>query len=177
MKKINFLIAMTALTIMLVISSCSTMIKVADPCSGKKYFTDKEYYRARFMGTSVLEDVALKAAKNNSRQELASIMKIHVQKVGEDYLKQKFNKLDENVAKDFQEMIISVVDEMVYDSYSICEEALQDRKTKSYKYYVVLETPKSIYTTKLAEEMQKDNNLRFDYDKKLFEEVFKKYID
>ncbi len=177
MKSLKSLFGIAVLSLLLLSTSCQTQKKVKSPCTSRKYLTDSEYYRARDIGKSAREDVALKVARSGARDEIASIVKAHVMKVTDDYLKQREEDFNEELKSDFIERCITVVDQVLYNSYSICEEGLQNRKTKQYSYFVVIELSKKDYLKALEAEMKDEKNLKFDFEKEEFNKVFDRYIN
>ena len=177
MFKINSNFAIAAIAIMMALTSCSTMTKVADPCNGGKYKTDKDYYRARFMGQSVREDVALEQAKAGAREELGSQVKTHVQMVNDRFLTDYAKNVSEELKMKFVKFTRQIVDVVLLDSYPICDEPYVHRKDGYFKYYVVMEMSKEDYLKKLQMELSKDEELEINFEMEDYEKTFDKIFN
>ena len=86
MSNLKSLFAIAALLVLIAGTSCTSLKNVPQPCQGNKYETDKKFYRARFVGQSLREDVAMKMGKANAREELATQMRDHIRRVNHDFL-------------------------------------------------------------------------------------------
>jgi len=177
MFKINSNFAIAAIAIMMVLTSCKTMTKVADPCNGGKYKTDKNYYRGRFMGQSVREDVALEQAKFGAREELGSQIKTNVQMVNDRFLADYAKNVSEELKMKFIKMTRQIVEVVLMDSYPICEEPYFHRKDGYFKYYVVMEMSKEDYLNKLKQELSKDEELEINFEMEDYQKTFDKIFD
>jgi DNA polymerase III delta prime subunit len=177
MSKINLTIAMAALTMMM-ITNCGEMKKAIAPCIDNKYETDKKFYRARFMGQSVLEEVAYEQAKEGAREELAAQIKNHVQRVNDRFLEEYHQNLTEDLKLKFVKFTRQIVDVVLYDSYIVCQAPYKQRKENYYKYWVVVEMSKEDFLNRMSQEISKDDELKIDFDmqnyEKTFDEIFNK---
>lgn len=177
MLKMNLTLAITAVTILVMMSGCGEMKKAIAPCIENKYKTDKKFYRARFMGQSVLEETAYEQAKDGAREELATQVKNHVHRVNDRYLEDYHKNLSEDLKLKFEKLTRQIVDETLYDSYIVCEEPYFHRKERYFKYWVVVEMSKEDYLNRASQEIPKDEELKIDFDKqnyqKTFDEIFK----
>ena len=176
MSKMNLTIAMTAVTIMMMLAGCGEMKKAISPCMNNKYETDKKFYRVRHTGQSVMEEAAYDQAKNNARAELALQIKDHVKLVNERFLEDYHINVAEDLKNKFTNLTLQIVDVVLYDSYIICQEPYIHRKENYYKYWVVVEMSKENYINKLKQEVSEDDELRTNFDLEEFQKKYYEYL-
>jgi len=182
MKKVSFYSALTAIAVILILVLATTAEaqqrkpkKVKLDCDN--YKTDKEFFRNRFVGQSQQEDVAMKIGKANAREELATMIKDEVKKVGKDFLNSYGKNMSEELERKFITLTIQVVDATIYNSYSVCEECRYDKKGKFYKYSTAMEMAKADYVKELERELKKDDELKINFEMEKFEDDFWKILN
>ncbi|MCD4665640.1 MAG: hypothetical protein K8R68_10245 [Bacteroidales bacterium] len=168
----NLSIAMTAVTIMMMMAGCGEMKKAMAPCIDNKYETDKKCYRARFMSQSVLEEVAYEQAKAGAREELATQIKNHVQMVNDRFLAEYHKNEAEELKLKFKKFTRHIVDVVLYGSYIICQEPYTHRKENYFKYWVVVEIPKQAYINRLKQEISEEDELKINFEMQEYEKTF-----
>ncbi len=166
------LFAIGALLLLIAGISCTSLKNVPQPCKGNKYETDKKFYRARFVGQSLREDVAMKMGKANAREELATQMRDHIRRVNHDFLADYAKNLSEDLKMKFVNLTIHVIDIVLYNSYSICEDVKYDKQGGFYKYWSVMEMSKDEYVKALNNEISKDDELEINFEMNEWEDKF-----
>jgi hypothetical protein len=176
MSKFFAIPTMSLLVVMMMLSGCGEMRKALKPCDGEKYMTDKNYYRARFMSQSVMEEVALDKAKSGARKELATQISDHVQMVNDRFFEDYYQNTSEDLKLKFIELTRQIVDVVLYDSYIICEQPYEHKKENYFKYWVVVEMPKESYLLKLNQKVSLDDELQINFDMEEYQKTFNQYF-
>ena len=193
MKTKRKLIILSVIT--LILSSCGSakkaprkVYKAVDgtvsielPCTGTTYFLDKKYFRATGIQTSAMEGTALKAAIAQSKSLIANDISVRVQNVLQNYSKIVGVEGTNTTTQVFEDMSKQVANMVLNDTKTICQKFVrvtEDGPNKGkYKAYVTQEIDaKSIYSN-LAERVEKDDQIKAEYDYEKFKEVFEMEMD
>ena len=183
MKKLQ----LVAFFIILAIFSCKSkkdITKVEDsveveiPLSGKKYESDKNYFRAVQVGESTDLSTAKKIAEQNAKAELAGNIEALVKRVTDQYTNQRSVGNKKEFENKFEEISREVVRQDLKD-VKVIDEKLFKKKDGIYQYWIAVEMSKESTLTGIFNGISKEAKLQLDFDKyqyqKIFDEEMKKY--
>lgn len=145
------------------------------PCMGLNK-SDKEYYRQLGIG----EDMDLSVAQSNSIQNANSIMYDRlggvVKGLATDYSK-KYSKSGSGDSKRgiIEREFNKVIDEVLQNADNVCEQPAQ-LPTGAYRYYYVIEIKKGKLAEELTKAIDKNDELRTDFDRDQFRKYAEDYL-
>jgi hypothetical protein len=146
------------------------------PCSGAKYFTDKNYFRANSLGESSDLVVSKKKAMDNARAELAAAIQSTVKTVTDNYVNSREMNNKEDLEERFEQLNRTIVNQTLSGIKMICEEQVTTDKG-NFRTYVAIELSASDIVQKYNESLSKDERLKIDYDYEKFKETFEKEME
>ena len=177
MKRI-FIFSMLATALLVTFNSCGGPKKVGSdseeiqvPFSGKEYQTNKEFFRSTQSGKSPDLSTAKKIALNNSKSEIAGLIKTKIKSVSDNYTNQHSSANAQDFGNKFETMTREIVDQQLND-ISIIGEKIFKQKNNSYEYWLVIEISKEALLNGISASVSKDQKLQINYDKKKFEEIY-----
>lgn len=177
---------MSLLTLSFMLSSCHSTKDVATNkpagetlvnvyCSGPKYESDAQAFRANSVGESMDQAISQKIALNNARTQLASEIKDVVKGTLDNYAKQQVHNTDQELEKDFQSLSREIVDQQLVGTRTVCEKVTKTAKG-NYKTYVAVELANDKVLSSLNNRLSQDTKLKIDYDYTKFKKEFDQAI-
>lgn len=151
-------------------------VKVEVLCSGPKYFTDKDFFRANSVGESPDQANSKRMALSNARLELAGQIEVTLKAVIDNY----FNDVNsagkqEYIAK-YEGLSREVINQSISGTKTICEE-LTKTATGKYKTYIAIELNNGALLSTLNNRISADDRLKVDYNYEKFKETFNKEME
>lgn len=175
MKLISTLKAVLPVAMIAVAVACGSPSgekSVTVPCSGSKYFSNKKFFRASGLGESMDQATATKKALSNSRARLAADIQTTMKVVGDNYVNStEFNNKEE-ITETFQENARTVVNQVLNNTRTICEEMTITKKTGNYKSYIALEVSAEEMAEAMNNALSKDEKMKANYNYEKFKETF-----
>jgi len=188
MFKINSNFVIAAIAIMMALTSCKTTTKVVnDPCEGEKFFSDKEYFKAKGIGKSVDKAAARNKGLLEARAELSREVKAFVFEKTNRFEQEHTANWDEDLTRKFESWVEISVEMVLRDNSLICEKTLQYNESKGsyFEFHVVVQTSKQMYLKYLQDGINGDSkisqddkdriNFEFDNYKKIYQEQKQDY--
>lgn len=146
------------------------------PCSGPKYRTDKNFFRAD--NSAISQDMSLSREKalTLAKQRLASLIETQIKSVTDRYVNEREFGEDSEFEQKFENLTREVVNLKMNDIRIICEKpgALGNGK---YQTFVAVEIDKETLLNGLENGISKDKKLQIDYDKMKYEQIFNEEMD
>jgi len=151
-------------------------VKVEVLCSGPKYFTDKDFFRANSVGESPDQANSKRMALSNARLELAGQIEVTLKAVIDNY----FNDVNsggkqEYIAK-YEGLSREVINQSISGTKTICEELTKTAAGK-YKTYIAIELNNAALLNTLNNRISADDRLKVDYNYEKFKETFYKEME
>ncbi len=145
-------------------------VEIVLPCS--EYKSDKKYFRAYSFGESTDQNVAMKKARSNAREELAAQISSTMKVVGDNYVKSsEFNNVEE-VLERFEQNSRTVINERLSGIKPVCDKLMQVTATGKFKYYVALELSGDDLVDDYYKTLSNDQSLKIDYNYEKFKQTF-----
>lgn len=141
------------------------------PLSGKKYRSDKEYWRVVQQGVSPDVSMAKKVALQNARGEMSATIKAQVKAVIDNYGKNFAVAGDISVVNAYEEQAYAVIDQTLVSAEMI-DEKLYSLSDGTYRYHVCLQVARKSIADQLEQAFMKDARLRASFDKEQFKKVY-----
>jgi len=146
---------------------------IENPCSGKEFRSNKEYFRATATSFSNNETGAMEDAENQVAGKLALSISKMVKVVSERYSnamvvspkKAEFKSVSER-------QIRSIAKLQLNNLKTICSKTTRDRSTGMYYYYITIETPTDKILEKFIRKIDNDSKSEMNFDRDKFREVF-----
>ncbi len=166
------------------ITSCGSSEKAVTPksqgeellevfCTGSKYQSDKNHFRASAIGESLDQMVAKKKAGVNARAELATLITSVVKGTIDNYVNSTEVNNVEQVEERYEGLSREVINQQLSNIKIICEK--QTRTTeKRYKTYLAIEMNVKDLQEALNKKLSQDDKLKVDYDYEKFRKKFEK---
>lgn len=182
MKRVITLILLSGL----MAYSCSDKLKRSDtrlkeleqPFEGKKYFSDKKYFRAIGEGKANDLTVAKRIAETNARQGLASQIEVKVRSVGEQFLQNRSIDQKLETTSKYEDITRTVIDETLRNVEVFDQRSYQNKKG-NYVHYVAMQMSTKSISDKMSEKISTDEQLKQDFElekfRKIYEEELEKY--
>ena len=180
MKIKSLLITIAITGIIMSVSSCKTpqklekttgALEITVPFSDSKYKTDKDFFRAKQMGTSQDLATSKKIAMLNAKSELAGNVKAVIKSVTDQYTNQRTVGDKQDFENKFEELAREVVDQTLTD-VRVMDEKIFKEKDGRYSYWLAIQTSKQPVLDAVVAKISKNEKLQLDYDKKKFEDIF-----
>lgn len=188
MKTKHFTLMMMVAFVTLFATACGKKKKAAEAakpvgevlineyCSGDKYMSDKETFRATATGESMDRETAKKKARSNANAEMAKTISSTMKIVGDNYTNStEFNNKEE-LTETFQEMARTLVDQELRGVVEICEKLTQ-RPDGIFVSYVALELSGSKIADAYNKGLSSNDKLKADYNYEKFKETFEKEME
>lgn len=150
------------------------------PC--QEIVNNKKYLRGEGEWTQLNPGQASKVAVRQARIDLANSMKIAVTQVTKDFTKDIQISGEVELDQKIEDMGITVVDEIVTNSYVVCKEVVKlKRKNKDgktlYTAYAAVQIDKKELVDGIVEAISDEEELRLDVQAEMFEEKFDKALE
>lgn len=163
MKTNISIMTLAAAAMMLTFVSCrSAKIVLNDPCEGKEYFTDDEYYRAKGIGESIDKATARTKGRLEASSELGKEIKNYVFEVTNRFTEEYAKNWDKSLMGKFLSWVEQSIELTLADNYLVCEKTLQDRNTNYIEFHCVLQTARQTYLDNLQGKITNDKSITED---------------
>lgn len=151
-------------------------VEIALPFQGQAYRNSATHFRTVNSGNSPDLATAKKIAMVNARAEMAANIQSIIKSVTDNYTQQR--KIEDAVAFNtkFEELVRQVVNQQL-NQVNILEEKLYHEANGSYTSWVAIEMPVKPIMLDLENNITKDQALRQDYEKMLFERIFNEEME
>ncbi|MDR0983287.1 MAG: hypothetical protein LBM07_08645 [Culturomica sp.] len=150
----------------------SDEVDVVTHCSGPEFFSDEKAFRANAVGLSVDQSTAKKKVLSDARGELATQVEATVKRVIDDYTSSYQSGLDEEAKRRYQDMVRTVVNQVLAGSRVICEKTTKSISDGKYRSYIAVEMKADAVVEALNKKISTDDKLRTDYEYEKFKQVF-----
>lgn len=146
------------------------------PCSGPKYRSDKNFFRAD--NSAISQDMSLSREKalTMAKQRLASIIETQVKSVTDRYVNEREFGQDSEFEQKFENLTREVVNLKMNDIKIICETPGSLGNGK-YQTFVAIEIDKETLLNGISNGISKDKKLQIDYDKMKYEQIFNEEME
>jgi hypothetical protein len=146
------------------------------PCSGPKYTSDKNFFRADNSAESQDMSLSREKALTMAKQRLASLIQTKVKSVTDRYVNEREFGQDSEFEQKFENLTREVVDLNMNDIKIICEKtgSLDNGK---FKTFVAIEIDKESLLNGISNGISKDKKLQIDYDKMKYEQIFNEEME
>ena len=166
-------IIINTLAILFLLASCGSLeTTVKHPCTGNKYQSSKNFFRASGLGESKDRSTAKKKALSNAKAELASAINVTMKNVEDNFV----NSLEENnvetIREKFTGNIRTVLDQRISGSIITCEEYKFNKTTQKYVTYVAVELSAKGLANQIANQISRDDQIKIEFDYQKFQETF-----
>ncbi|MEQ8323366.1 MAG: hypothetical protein RIC15_03965 [Vicingaceae bacterium] len=146
------------------------------PCSGPKFTSDKNFFRADNSAKSNDMSLSREKALTLTKQRLASLIETQVKSVTDRYVNEReFGEGSEFEGK-FENMTREVVNLKLNDIKIICEKT-GSLGNGQYQTFVAVEIDKESLLNGLNAGISKDQKLQVDYDKMKYEQIFNEEME
>lgn len=177
-----------AAMIVMAFSQCKSSKKAVSPaamgevlieqhCSGKDYFSDKDYFRGNAVGESLDQNVSKQKALTNARTQLAQQIELTLKNVTDAYIKSAEFNNTEDLEERFESLSREVTNQKLGGTRVICEK-MTVTTDNNYKTYIAVELSGDEMAKALGQRLSDDQKLRIDFNyerfKKTFEEEMQK---
>ena len=146
------------------------------PCSGPKFRSDKDYFRAD--NSAISQDMSLSREKalTMAKQRLASLVETQIKSVTDRYVNEREFGEESEFEQKFENLTREVVNLKMNDIKIICEKpgALGNGK---YQSFVAVELDKESLLNGINNGISKDKKLQIDYDKMKYEQIFNEEME
>lgn len=146
------------------------------PCSGPKYTSDKDFFRAD--NSAISQDMSLSREKalTMAKQRLASLIETQIKSVTDRYVNEREFGENSEFEQKFENMTREVVNLKMNDIKIICEKpgALGNGK---FQTFVAIEVDKESLLNGINNGISKDQKLQVDYDKMKYEQIFNEEME
>lgn len=188
MKKVFYtLTSIMVIAMMMNFSSCGSSkpasvtdrtgaIEISLPFQGPAYRNSATHFRTVNSGNSPDLATAKKIALVNARNEMAANIQATLKAVTENYTQQR--RIDDIVefSNKFEELTRQVVNQQL-NQVNVMDEKMFQEQNGTYTSWVAIEMPVNPVLDEVGKSISRDQALRQDYDKMLFEKVFNEEMD
>lgn len=151
-------------------------VLINEYCSGAKYMSDSEAFRASATGESMSRETAKKIARSNAESRLARSIGVTIQVVTDNYVNStKFNNKEE-ATNTFNELARATIDEELRGAVVICEELTQ-KPDQNYVSYIAIELSGDELARAYSERLSNDERIKAEYNYEKFKETFEKEME
>ena len=146
------------------------------PCSGPKYRSDKNFFRAD--NSAISQDMSLSREKalTMAKQRLASLVESQIKSVTDRYVNEREFGENSEFEQKFENLTREVVNLKMNDIKIICEKPGSLGNGK-YQTFVAVELDKESLLNGLNGNITKDQKLQVDYDKMKYEQIFNEEME
>ena len=146
--------------------------EVIMPCFGSDFQDNSEFFRARSVGESLNQNIAMKKARENARATLAAAVKSTIKGVTDNYVKSsEFNNKEEALSR-FEQNNRTVINQELKGIKTICEKLVKVQSSGKYKFYIAIELSGANLLKAYNETISKDESLKVDYNYEKFKNTF-----
>jgi hypothetical protein len=158
------------------IEKTSGAVEISVPFSSKEFLSDKDFFRAKSSGKSPDMQTAKKIALQNAKSEMAGLVQTTIKKVTDQYTQQRSigNAIEFN--NKFEELAREVTNQQLFDVRVIGEKIFKETDG-NYTYWVAIEANKQTVLNGIEKQINNQQKLAQDYDKKKFEEIFNQEME
>ena len=186
MKNYNILIGLSLIMAISVMPGCKGKQKVAKseggfkeidiPCSGPKYRSDKDFFRADNSAKSQDMSLSREKALTMAKQRLASLIETQIKSVTDRYVNEREFGENSEFEQKFENMTREVINLTLKDVKIICEKPGQ-LGNGDYQTFVAVEIDKAGLLSGINGNISKDEKLQVDYDKMKYEQIFNEEME
>lgn len=190
MIKINKILMLLISLALLLLTSCGGVkkaskeatkqaignVEIIIPCSGSKYETDNNYFRATQSGTSTDLSMSREKAMVATKRRLSGYINSVIKSVTDRYAQDRQISKDSEFSEKFENLTREVVNQRLLEVKKICEKVSQKPDGKYYTF-ISLEVNKELIYNGIENKISNDKKLRQDYDKQKFEETFNREME
>ncbi|MGQ1889068.1 hypothetical protein ACT29H_01350 [Thermophagus sp. OGC60D27] len=185
--KINSLLFATMMMVLISgMSGCKSKEKVSAkseigdiieelPCE-EKGRSDKNFFRASAMSTSVDLSLAKEKALLLAKQRLVTLINSNTKSVTDRYVNEREVSDAAEFEQKFENMTREVADETINNIVVICEKASVTDDGK-YHGFIAIEVSREDLVNGLERRISNDDKLQLDYDKQKFQEIFEQEME
>lgn len=146
------------------------------PCSGPKYRTDKNFFRADNSAKSNDMSLSREKALTLAKQRLASLVETQIKSVTDRYVNEREFGDNSEFESKFENMTREVVNLKMNDIRIICEKP-GSLGNGQYQTFVAIELDKESLLNGINGGITKDQKLQVDYDKMKYEQIFNEEME
>lgn len=150
--------------------------KVEVYCSGPKYFTEKDFFRANSVGESPDQANSKRMALSNARLELAGQIEVTLKAVVDNYFSDVNSGGKQEYTAKYEGLSREVINQSITGTKTICEELTKTAAGK-YKTYIAIELSNEALLTTLNKRLSANEELKVNYNYEKFKETFYKEMD
>ena len=158
-------------------TSIPNVVEVITPCSGVKYASNNKFFRGTASAVSRSMNTSKTRASLNANVALAGDIKVLIASVSEEYTKESQVNDGFNFGQIFESLAEQVIEESISNSYTSCEELTRDTSTGLYTTYITREVEADKFLSNIIKEIDKNDQLKLEYDKEKFKDIFNKRLD
>lgn len=184
LTKPHMLLALGLVFVTFALSSCKRNKTIEEPkpkpagevlineyCTGDKYYSSKEAFRASATGESMSRETAKKKARSNAEDELARTVSSTMQIVTDNYVNSSTFNNKEEVTETFNNLARTVVDQALRGAITICEKTTQ-KSNGNYVNYIAIELSGSDIAQAYNDALSQDERIKAEYNYEKFKETF-----
>ena len=146
------------------------------PCSGPKFTSDKDFFRADNSAMSQDMSLSREKALTMAKQRLASLIETQIKSVTDRYVNEREFGENSEFEQKFENMTREVVNLKMNDIRIICEKTGSLGNGK-YQTFVAIEIDKESLLNGINNGISKDQKLQIDYDKMKYEQIFNEEME
>lgn len=147
--------------------------KVDLPLQGRKYETNKKFFRATASGVSTDLATAKKIAIHNAKTDLVKSIETTMKVVTSQYIDQKnLGSEGEDYASHFEEMSREVANQTIGKVDILEEKVTFNKRDGRYTYWVAVETSSDGVAEKIGARAAADKKASLAYDKEQYMKIF-----
>jgi hypothetical protein len=151
--------------------------RVEIPCFGNEYATDKRFYRASAVGTSVSLNGAIGQAKIFAKTNLAEDVRSNIKTITEGINSSTTvtnREQDGEAIEMFGTLTQNVANIVIEGPKTVCSVTTKDRSTGYYKYYMAIEVSKDDVFSQLINGLNDENRKKAEAKRNQLREIFDK---
>ena len=145
-------------------------------CSGPRYFTDNEYFRANSVGESTNQANSKRIALSNARAELAGQIEVTVKSVIDNYVQDITVGDRSEFMQRYEGLSREVINQRLQGTRVICEE-LTRTASGVYRTYIAIELSGNEILNAMNQRISNDDRLRVDYNYEKFKDTFNQEME
>jgi hypothetical protein len=145
-------------------------------CSGPRYFSDKDYFRANSVAESQNQTNSKRMALSNARAELASQLEVTIKSVIDNYVQDVTVGNRSEFTQRYEGLSREVVNQRLTGTRTICEELVRTTEGM-YKTYIAIELSGEEIMNAMNQRISNDERLKVDYNYEKFKDTFNKEME
>ena len=146
------------------------------PCSGPKFRSDKNFFRADNSAKSQDMSLSREKALTLAKARLASLIETQIKSVTDRYVNEREFGDESEFEQKFENLTREVVNLKMNDIRIICEKP-GSLGNGQYQTFVAIEIDKESLLNGINDGISKDKKLQIDYDKMKYEQIFNEEMD